>query len=39
VRFCERAYHYDIKYKAADISSLVKEGKNTLVIIADRVWD
>jgi hypothetical protein len=39
VRFCERAYHYDIKYKAADISSFVKEGKNTLLIIADRVWD
>ncbi len=39
VRFCERAYHYDIKYKAADISDFVKEGRNTLVIIADRVWD
>lgn len=39
VRFCERSYHYDIKYKAADISSFVREGRNTLVIIADRVWD
>ncbi len=39
VRFCERSYHYDIKYKAADVSSFVREGKNTLVIIADRVWD
>ena len=39
VRFCERSYHYDIKYKAADISSFVKEGRNTLAIIADRVWD
>ena len=39
VRFCERSYHYDIKYKAADVSSFVREGRNTLVIIADRVWD
>lgn len=39
VRFSERSYHYDIKYKAADISSFVKTGRNTLVIIADRVWD
>ena len=39
MRFCERAYHYDIKYKAADVSSFVREGRNTLVIIADRVWD
>lgn len=39
VRFCERSYHYDIKYKSADISSFVREGRNTLVIIADRVWD
>ena len=39
VRFSERSYHYDIKYKAADISSFVQKGSNTLVIIADRVWD
>jgi hypothetical protein len=39
VRFCERSYHYDIKYKAADVSAFVRKGRNTLVIIADRVWD
>ena len=39
VRFCERSYHYDIKYKAADVSTFVRKGRNTLVIIADRVWD
>lgn len=39
MRFCERAYLFDIKYKCADISALVKQGKNTLVIIMDRVFD
>ena len=39
MRFCERAYHFDIKYKCADISPFVKEGKNTLVIIMDKMFD
>lgn len=39
MRFCERAYHFDIKYKCADISSFVKKGKNALVIIMDKMFD
>ncbi|MBE6654447.1 MAG: hypothetical protein E7608_03195 [Ruminococcaceae bacterium] len=39
MRFCERAYLFDIKYKCADISALVKTGKNTLAIIMDRIFD
>ncbi len=39
MRFCERAYLFDIKYKCADISDFVTDGTNTLVIIMDRVFD
>ena len=39
MRFCERAYHFDIKYKCADISRFLKKGKNALVIIADKMFD
>ncbi len=39
MRFCERSYHFDLKYKCVDISSAVKEGKNTLVIIMDTMFD
>lgn len=39
MRFCERSYLFDIKYKCADISPFVKQGKNTLVLIVDRVFD
>lgn len=39
MRFSERSYLFDIKYKCADISSFVKSGVNTLVIIMDKVFD
>ena len=39
MRFCERSYLFDIKYKSIDISDFVNEGKNTLVIIMDRIFD
>ena len=39
MRFCERSYLFDIKYKSVDISDFVNDGKNTLVIIMDRIFD
>ncbi len=39
MRFCERSYHFDLKYKCVDISPVVKDGKNTLVIIMDTMFD
>ncbi len=39
MRFCERSYHFDLKYKCVDISAFVKAGKNTLAIIMDTMFD
>ncbi len=36
-RFCERSYMFDREYKAVDISDLVNEGNNTLVLIFARM--
>ena len=39
MRFCERSYLFDIKYKCADITPFTEKGKNTLVLIVDRMFD
>lgn len=39
MRFCERSYLYSLKYKCTDISNLVKQGRNTLTVIMDRMFD
>jgi hypothetical protein len=39
MRACERSYLYDIKYKCIDISELVVNGKNTITVIMDKMFD